>query len=80
MYTISSLGQADALPITVPDPIDALNVAYEGLRALCEKTYSPQFCDSVLTRRPLIVDQEKTIFDKWYLWLAAGFVAGKILF
>ncbi len=79
MYTVSNVGQADTLPI-VTNPIDAVNTAYDRLWTLCEQNLSPQFCDSVLTRRPIIPRQEETVFEKWYLWLAAGFLAGKILF
>jgi len=79
-----AFGQTD-VPVPVsPQPILSLpNLSYEAMGKVwnylseqCSKMLTPAQCRALLGSRPLVITEGHQV--KWYWWVIAGFVLGRI--
>ena len=54
---------------------------WNSLRAECEKVLSPEACDALLGQTMHIIPQTEEAPGglKWYIWLMAGVIIGKVI-
>jgi len=84
---INPFGQTD-VPVPVsPQPVlslpdvsyDAMGKVWNYLSEQCGKMLTPAQCRALLGSRPLVITEGQWEFQvKWYWWVIAGFILGRI--